>query len=1136
MIIKDFSGVMHNLSTGEVIGRTEEAPVAQDPRAATKQELPSNVFDKINQLSWGFNAALFALPDAAVRQVGKALGADEKETFQFSRLFNTTLPKMAGVQGERAPQNMEERYSRAIGEGTGNSLPFTGILAAVAKARPLVTAAEPAAGILKGLANDAIKMVQQAPGKAAALDIAFGAGWEGLRQAVEENVDSSNPYKQVYKELLPAAAFVGLPLAASGAIKGTADKLMQISPTAKAAQWASNKISGATSTIADVEKEAMAGIPKGFQLPIINIVPKMLIKHAENKLSQVFGPIAESKEAQEALRLLEAAMANPKMAEAGFVFDAAEKTMYAPLVKEKAALLEQMGPKVLEITKARINENQQALESLFSDLAPEARKPIQEAFQAAQADRQALFDSLLSTRASMTDAERLAVSERLGPQNIKMLNDELRGALMSDMELDNAMRQNTLRLMGLKQATSPEGLPLPTRAEGKSLFPSRNMESAATSLIEKYRPERPSMSVTTPEPIRFLERFVKSQQQQRIKLERNTTEQLVDQTIADQMGLMGLSFEADVMKAMRDSIMTLVRGEKPKTGRRTPSLAELAPTPDSKGNISVPTIIPGRKLVINPEQIKADAARVAEKNTQIDISAPEALDYLQSAMRFRNDQIIAFNTAMRKGSSRIQDAQRYLDTGNTVYKDIEKLILDHVPKIKQEYQGMKMVLDDYRAGYEQTLPLLMTQKKGRGEEYFMPNEQLMRTAFKSAENLKQLQLTLGNNPQAESLITRGAVDWLNTKGVVTADGLVDPKKIRQVLDKNRNIVEALPANVQAKFQDEVQLAEDYVKRIGELDTRRVNMKDDELDRVLARASRDQADPRQALEVALRDPAVMSKLVGVMEKDPEMLAALRRSIYEVATEGTKGGGALKTFIDNNEKSLKVLFKNTNHLDDLRTLADLQRRVNAFADVTGQIPAFESLDQGLKRVFGSGIQFITTTAREAAVGRISPETGALALLVRLTAGLENQLHRRIFTRALESEEFAKTLTHVSTPADGKKVIKQLQSIGVSPTTAMNAIRGEEQVAADLAKTGRPGSPTPAADLPLVPRETAREMLRRTAPPAPATRGVPQFNPRMPTTPQVSQGQSQLQLMYPAMFPNDPISGLLQQRQAQIQGPQR
>ncbi len=46
---------------------------------------------------------------------------------------------------------------------------------------------------------------------------------------------------------------------------------------------------------------------------------------------------------------------------------------------------------------------------------------------------------------------------------------------------------------------------------------------------------------------------------------------------------------------------------------------------------------------------------------------------------------------------------------------------------------------------------------------------------------------------------------------VVLDGLVDPKKIRQVLDKNKNIVEALPANLQMKLQDEMKRA----KRRGE---------------------------------------------------------------------------------------------------------------------------------------------------------------------------------------------------------------------------------------------------------------------------------------------------------------------------------
>ena len=198
----------------------------------------------------------------------------------------------------------------------------------------------------------------------------------------------------------------------------------------RSANWAKEKVTGPGTHLSDIERETMENLPRGWKFPIVNLVPKYLIKHAENKLSQVFGPIAESKEAQEALQALETAMADPRFANAGFVFDAAEKTMYAPLVQEKMKLLEQMGPKELESVKARINQNQQALDSLFSNLAPDARKPVMEAFQAAQQDRQAFFENLLRQKGDLTDAEIAAVSERLGPQDPSQLGNELRGAIM----------------------------------------------------------------------------------------------------------------------------------------------------------------------------------------------------------------------------------------------------------------------------------------------------------------------------------------------------------------------------------------------------------------------------------------------------------------------------------------------------------------------------------------------------------------------------------------------------------------------------------------------------------------------------------------------------------------------------------
>jgi hypothetical protein len=1126
-------GEMVDFATGEVVGRAEGVPTATtDPRAGgpaapdVQTQGGDRVSGLLNNLSWGFNSALFAIPDAAQRLIGKGMGMDEKQVFQFTNLFN---------KGAQAPRNVEERYARAVGEGVGGTMPFTGILAYAGSVRPLVSAAAPATGILKGIANDAIKYVQQSPRTAAALDIAFGAGYEGLRQTVKETVDDSNPYKKIYEELLPAAAFIGLPVAAANL------------PSVRGFKFMSDKIKGVSSGLGEIERETLEGLPGMYKLPIINVIPNMLMKRAEGKLAQVFGPISESPEAQQALKQLEAALADPRVANAGFMFDAAEKTMYSPLVQRKAELLQQLGPKELEITKERINKNQQALDSLFASFSPEARKPIQEAFTAAQADRQQFFESLLKGQKDLTDAEVMSISERLGPQNIDLLNDELRGTLMARMEMDSKARGDILRRMGLKQAVSPEGLPMPTRDQGKSLFPARDIEEAAKELIAKYSPERPSMNVQVPEPIRLLKNFVRTQELAREKIEADQLMKLTDQAVTSQLADMGRAgVDPELIKTALNSARQLVgaateKAAKGKSGKGMLGISDLAKgmkqlqlNPDGTANVFV---TPGTSVQINPAQLKIDAARIAENETAINLNLPEALDYLQSAMRFRNQSVINYNGSMKRGSSRIQDAQRHIDTGNAIYKDIESLVLNNVPRIKQEYEGMKMVLDDYAAAYEKNLPLLLTQKTRGGDEFLLPNERLLQTAFSSADNLRQLQLAVSGSPQAASIMERGTIDWLRSKNVVDANGLVDPKKIRQVLDKNKNIVEALPANVQMKLQDEVKFADDYVKRMGELDTRRVNAKDQELDSLLAKATRPGADPSQTLQTALRDPATMSTLVRGIEKDPEMLAALRRSVFDVATGGAQKGGALKSFIDNNEASLKVLFKNTAHLDDLKTLADLQRRVNAFADVTGQIPAFESTDQAMKRLFGAGIQFLTTTAREAAVGRINPSTGALAVMLRMAGGLENQIYQRIFTRALEDAEFAKRITHVGTPAEAKKLAAELEKIGIPKSAYLpeNITRAAVQTTAQAAMGDQPEDVGNLGNLPVVPGTSAQKMLKA-MPPAPPTRGT-NFNPRLPTAPAAAPGGApNIQLMYPAMFPNDPISGLLQQRQAQVQAPRQ
>jgi len=1109
-------GEVIDLTTGEVVGRAEGAPTAvgaRSPRAEAAVPEGDRLSGLVNNLSWGFNSALFALPDAATKAIGRGLGLKEEEVFTLGKFFN---------KGATPARNAEERYARAVGEGVGGTMPFTGILAWAARTSPMVTTAKTVkTGVLKGIADDAIKFVQKSPRAAAALDVAFGAGYEGLRQAVVENVSDDDPNKAVYETVLPMAAFVGGPLALSYA------------PSLAAGRAVKQKLKSATAGLGDTEKEVLSELGSVLKLPVIRILPQLLIKNAERKLVQVFGPIEKSPEAQQALRQLELAMQDPRFAEAGFMFDVAEKTMYAPLLERKAELLNQLGPKELESTKARINENQQKFAALFDNIAPEARQPVIEAFQAAQAERQSFFDNLLTAQKDLTEAEKLAISERLGPQNMDMINNEVRGALMGAMEFDYNMRKNVLSRMGLRQATSPDGLPMPTRENGKSLFPARDMEGAANALIQKYTPERPSLRNPIPEPIRYLANFVVSQRDARNALEKRMVKELTDQSINDQIAAFKMppDFEADVRKAVNLLIQNF--GKEIKRGKegRTAGFLEIVKRQSasmmSDGTIVVPTGMPGKSVKFNPKMIQEDAKRIAEENLGVNINLPEALDYLASAARFRNDALGRYNAAMGKGGTRLTDAQRILDTGNAVYKDIEKLILDHVPKIKSEYEGMKSVLSDYRAGFEQSLPLLISQKRMRGDEFLLGNEQIMQRAFSNARNLQQLQVTLGGTPQFDDLLMKGTVDWLRSKGVVNQDGLVDPKKIRSVLDKNRNIVESLPDSIRTTLDNEVVLAEDYVKRMGELDQRRILAKNDELDQLLRKVSRPDADPKQTLAKAIQDPATMRVLVDELGKDPERLASLRRAVFDVAGEGALQGGALKTFIDNNEKSLKVLFKDTGHLDNLKKLADMQRRVNAFADVTGQIPVFESLDQTLRSTFGAGLQFLTTTAREAAVGRIRPETGLLAVMIRFAGSLENRLYQRIFTKALEDPNFAKSLTSVSTPAQAQKLLGQFESIGIPRTSLMPArMATEEASRAAVQEEEIPGM----REAPVVPRETAASMLRA-LPPAPPTTG---YSLRVPTAPPRQPGSpaQNVPMMYPMLFPNDPISGMLEQRRQQIQ----
>ena len=1146
--------------TFEPIGRAEGTPTQAPVRAAGSEVPFEGKMDMltgiVTQGTWGLQNALFSIPDNIVYGIAKGLDIPAKEVTTLGKLFKKAT-KAAGVK-EIAPKNAAERYARAIGEGVGASLPFTGIIAWAGRGKKMsdaYLATKGGAGVIEGIADDAIKFFQQSPKTAVALDLAFGAGYEGLRQAAEENIDPANPNKEVLKDFLPMAGILGFPAALN--------VLSKVSPTVLAAKYGKEKLAGGAN-LGEIEKGLLDEIRSGSvlqKIPGMGIARNVFMKNAEKKLADVFGPVAESPEAQRALAELDAMLRDPDIASAGFVLNVAEQTMSAPLARETKQLLESLGPAELRVYRERHAENQAKLGQLFDTFTPAAREEVSTAFLAAQKERQDLFNRLVRENQELTDAELMSLSERLGPQNLDMLNNELRGVIQGNMEMSSTGVRQALDDMGLSSYIAPDGTLLSTRdPQGLSIPVSQDMEQQALAIIEKYMPNRPSMRKNIPEPIRILNDFVSRKTAARDGIIKETATDLLETTINTQLRalpevqkLMELDSNAG-MKRIEETTNEILLANRYAMGEKLNKGQQLKISEQLRyGNLKIdkdgtvqyyvrkPTAnVVGESVTFNAKQLRADAELIASEKTKIDINVPEALDYLQSAIRFRHDAVNKYNAALLSGrGTRITDAKQILDQGDAVFKDMESLIKGTVPKINENYGEMQRLIDNYKGVYEQNLPLLLTAQKTGGRDYLLPNEDLLSTAFKNAERLRQLTRVLG--PDADRFLETGAMDWLGKQNIRDKDGLVDPNKIRAVLSKNDNIVSQLPDSVQAKLADEVAAADDVVARLADINDRRIAAMDEELERVLTAAARTDADPSQTIAKALKDPALMRKLVDSMKKDPEMINALRRSVFDIARKGVADGAGLERMLQANEKSLSVLYGGTKHLQDLKNLASLDTRINMFRDVVGQVPPFQSLDESLKSQMGFGTSYITTKIGESATGRMAPRTAGILLGVRLMSTTQQKIHDRLFLRALEDEKFANAVGKLNTDGvDTKALEVALGKIGLGPSFIAKNILGIQPpvlrasvMEAQERLRGEQLEPTATSNLPVM---SARDMLRK-LPPAPSTRGVPPKDtmgpalpaPRPASAAQGPQAATMLRQMYPALFPNDPISGLLQQRQA-------
>jgi hypothetical protein len=290
---------------------------------------------------------------------------------------------------------------------------------------------------------------------------------------------------------------------------------------------------------------------------------------------------------------------------------------------------------------------------------------------------------------------------------------------------------------------------------------------------------------------------------------------------------------------------------------------------------------------------------------------------------------------------------------------------------------------------------------------------------------------------------------------------------------------------------------------------------------------------------------MKSLVNAVQGKPELLEALRRGVYQMAGEQF-GEKSITAFLDTaNKRSLSFLFT-PEQLTNLRKLGELEKRIRVSEGITDTPKPFETTDEALQRISGVSIRNISTLYRGmtgAGGYKASPMDAGIYLGMRLIGRQEYGIMDRVMQRAITDPDFAKALVDNSQQQSMQqqmaKLQKKLYREGVYiPEVIFKAPQRATMIqASEALQEPAPQEPPMAAPVPApapAPAQpTAKEMmqnLNKQQPPAPATRGTTPAQPLKPVFPNTAPPKTggNAAQMYQALFPNDSLGNLIQQKQ--------
>ena len=522
MKVIDSEGKLFDLDKGDFVRDESGEIITPEPPTYRSEEVPKldEDFDAFRtfylQPTWALNSALFALPDTAVSAVGRAFGVKDEDIFSFTEFFNP---------GQDAPKNRSERYASAIGDSIGTVLPFSGILGWFAGSykkandayKVLKNVPEyrflgkdlPVKGYrdaIRAASKDVLDYTRKNPIGAVGLDIAFGAGYGGLKQTIDETLDEGT-FKDYAMATLPVTSIpllVGTTLGATALSKSLMGLYSKVSPgvgITKEVLSARAKKNGTSveeegllaglsnDTIKELREDPLTKeliAEREVSIPVLKqiqqILNNLMGKEASTDINKAFEFLTIQKNKDETFseafamdelnKLLKFIDNHPNLKgtqegetikdKIQFSFDLAQGSLSAEINNTKKAFESKLPAKFLRMEKGREARNIEALLDMYKRLSPEAKKPYIEAVNIARTQHERMINELSEKVGSLGEGELKRLAQKFGGQTIDDIGDSLRKGLQYRIGQITEIFLKRAENIGAKR-TEPTGIASRTR-------------------------------------------------------------------------------------------------------------------------------------------------------------------------------------------------------------------------------------------------------------------------------------------------------------------------------------------------------------------------------------------------------------------------------------------------------------------------------------------------------------------------------------------------------------------------------------------------------------------------------------------------------------------------------------------------